>query len=163
MPPKKEKKKKKENKKDPAEIKEDEEAQAREEEHKRLVEQVTELQNSIKTEETLFNQFQQERVSNFATFIIFIILYYSFISNMVLYLLLYKTYNFKERINYFWIVEKKSLEDKKAELRNKEREKQDLEEKQQVEIKIYKQSVKHLLYEHQNEITSLQHGAQITF
>ena len=38
-------------------------------------------------------------------------------------------------------------------LRNKERELQDLEEKHQVEIKIYKQRVKHLLYEHQNEIT----------
>lgn len=28
----------------------------------------------------------------------------------------------QEKINYFWIVEKKTLEDKKAELRNKERE-----------------------------------------
>jgi ubiquitin len=59
----------------------------------------------------------------------------------------------REKLNYFWIVEKKKLEDKKAELRNKERELQDLEEKHQVEIKIYKQRVKHLLYEHQNEIT----------
>ncbi|RLO02702.1 hypothetical protein DYB28_015145 [Aphanomyces astaci] len=61
----------------------------------------------------------------------------------------------REKINYFWIVEKKNLEDKKAELRNKERERQDLEEKHQVEIKVYKQRVKHLLYEHQNEISSL--------
>ncbi|KAF0696962.1 Aste57867_12322 [Aphanomyces stellatus] len=61
----------------------------------------------------------------------------------------------REKINYFWIVEKKNLEDKKAELRNKERERQDLEEKHQVEIKVYKQRVKHLLYEHQNEITTL--------
>lgn len=28
----------------------------------------------------------------------------------------------QEKINYFWIVEKKTLEDKKADLRNKERE-----------------------------------------
>jgi hypothetical protein len=42
----------------------------------------------------------------------------------------------REKINYFWIVEKKNLEDKKAELRNKERERQDLEEKHQVEIKV---------------------------
>lgn len=42
----------------------------------------------------------------------------------------------KEKLNYFWIVEKKNLEDKKAELRNKERELQDLEEKHQVEIKV---------------------------
>ncbi|RHY28953.1 hypothetical protein DYB32_005580 [Aphanomyces invadans] len=61
----------------------------------------------------------------------------------------------REKINYFWIVEKKNLEDKKAELRNKERERQDLEEKHQVEIKVYKQRVKHLLYEHQNEISAL--------
>merc|ERR1712072_1199694 len=32
----------------------------------------------------------------------------------------------REQLNYFWIVEKKRLEDKKAELRNKERELQDL-------------------------------------
>lgn len=60
----------------------------------------------------------------------------------------------REKLNYFWIVEKKKVEDKKAELRNKERELQDLEERHQVEIKIYKQRVKHLLYEHQNEITT---------
>ena len=61
----------------------------------------------------------------------------------------------REKLNYFWIVEKKNLEDKKSELRNKERELQDLEEKHQVEIKVYKQRVKHLLYEHQDEITQL--------
>lgn len=59
----------------------------------------------------------------------------------------------REKLNYFWIVEKKKLEDKRVELRNKDRELQDLEEKHQVEIKIYKQRLKHLLYEHQNEIT----------
>mmetsp|Transcript_16600 Transcript_16600/g.24984 ORF Transcript_16600/g.24984 Transcript_16600/m.24984 type:complete len:477 (+) Transcript_16600:64-1494(+) len=59
----------------------------------------------------------------------------------------------REKLNYFWIVEKKKLEDKRAELRNKDRELQDLEEKHQVEIKIYKQRLKHLLQEHQNEIT----------
>ncbi|CAM9572702.1 unnamed protein product [Chrysoparadoxa australica] len=59
----------------------------------------------------------------------------------------------REKLNYFWIVEKKTLEDKKSELRNKERELQDLEEKHQVEIMIYKQRVKHLLHEHQDEMT----------
>ena len=59
----------------------------------------------------------------------------------------------RDQINYFWIVEKKTLDDKKTERRNKERELQDLEEKHQVEIKAYKQSVKHLLYEHQDETT----------
>ena len=59
----------------------------------------------------------------------------------------------REKLNYFWIVEKKKLEDKRAELRNKDREIQDLEEKHQVEIKIYKQRLKHLLSEHQHEIS----------
>lgn len=68
----------------------------------------------------------------------------------------------REKMNYFWIVEKKNLEDHKAELRNKERERQDLEEKHQVEIKVYKQRVKHLLYEHQNEITTLKKDQEKT-
>jgi growth arrest-specific protein 8 len=59
----------------------------------------------------------------------------------------------REKLNYFWIVEKKKLEDKRVELRNKDRELQDLEEKHQVEIKIYKRRLKHLLFEHQNELT----------
>ena len=49
-------------------------------------------------------------------------------------------------MNYFWIVAKKELEDKQAEMRNKERELQDLREKHQIEIKVYKQRVKHLLF-----------------
>jgi hypothetical protein len=51
------------------------------------------------------------------------------------------------RINYFWLVGKKELEDKQAELRNKEREFQDLEEKHKIEIKIYKQRLKHLVFQ----------------
>mmetsp|Transcript_30994 Transcript_30994/g.44530 ORF Transcript_30994/g.44530 Transcript_30994/m.44530 type:complete len:482 (-) Transcript_30994:228-1673(-) len=58
----------------------------------------------------------------------------------------------REKLNYFWIVEKKKLDDKRVELRNKDREFQDLEEKHQVEIKIYKQRLKHLLFEQQNEV-----------
>ncbi len=68
----------------------------------------------------------------------------------------------REKLNYFWIVEKKNLEDSRAELRNKERELQDLEEKHQVEIKVYKQRVKHLLYEHQNEITEAKYDGELT-
>ena len=40
-------------------------------------------------------------------------------------------------------------------MRNKEREMEEGEERHQVEIKVYKQKVKHLLYEHQNNITEL--------
>jgi hypothetical protein len=42
----------------------------------------------------------------------------------------------QEKLNYFWIVQKKKIEDLKAALRNKEREEQDVEEKHQVEIKV---------------------------
>ena len=39
---------------------------------------------------------------------------------------------------------------------NKDRELEELEEKHQVEIKVYKQKVKHLLYEYQNNVAHLQ-------
>jgi hypothetical protein len=58
-------------------------------------------------------------------------------------------------VNSFWEITKKDLEDKKAELRNKDREMEEMEERHQVEIKVYKQKVKHLLYEHQNNVTTL--------
>jgi growth arrest-specific protein 8 len=67
----------------------------------------------------------------------------------------------REKLNYFWIVEKRKLEDKRSELRNKDRELQDLEEKHQVEIKIYKQRLKHLLHEHQDEISQKKTEAEM--
>lgn len=41
---------------------------------------------------------------------------------------------------------KKELETVKAELRNKDREMEELLERHQVELKVYKQKVRHLLY-----------------
>lgn len=66
------------------------------------------------------------------------------------------------RINYFWLVGKKELEDKQAELRNKEREYADLEEKHQIEIKIWKQRIKHLVFQNLDQLTQLKKDAQIT-
>lgn len=66
------------------------------------------------------------------------------------------------RINYFWLISKKELEDKQAELRNKERELQDLSEKHQIEIKIYKQRCKHLIFQNLDQLTELKKEAQIT-
>ena len=66
------------------------------------------------------------------------------------------------RINYFWLVGKKELEDKQAELRNKEREFADLEEKHQIEIKIWKQRIKHLFFQNTDQLTQLKKDAQIT-
>ncbi|KAK9806160.1 hypothetical protein WJX72_003639 [[Myrmecia] bisecta] len=61
----------------------------------------------------------------------------------------------RDKISAFWEITKKDLEDKKAELQNKDREMEEMEERHQVEVKVYKQKVKHLLYEHQNNITTL--------
>lgn len=44
----------------------------------------------------------------------------------------------RQRVNYFWIVAKKEADDLKAALRNKQREMQDLGEKNEIEVKIYK-------------------------
>jgi hypothetical protein len=66
------------------------------------------------------------------------------------------------RINYFWLISKKELEDKQAELRNKERELQDLNEKHQIEIKIYKQRCKHLVFQNLDQLTELKKEAQVT-
>jgi hypothetical protein len=38
---------------------------------------------------------------------------------------------------------------------------EEMEERHQVEIKVYKQKVKHLLYEHQNNITTLKADAEM--
>ncbi|KAJ1640607.1 growth-arrest-specific micro-tubule binding-domain-containing protein [Pavlovales sp. CCMP2436] len=62
----------------------------------------------------------------------------------------------RDKINTFWEITKKELDDRKAELRNKDREAEELEERHHVEIKVYKQKVKHLLYEHQNNVCELQ-------
>ncbi|GMH42905.1 hypothetical protein BSKO_10827 [Bryopsis sp. KO-2023] len=67
----------------------------------------------------------------------------------------------RDKVNSFWEITKKELEDRKAELRNKDREVEEMEERQQVEIKVYKQKVKHLLYEHQNSITGLKSDMEL--
>jgi len=61
----------------------------------------------------------------------------------------------RDKVNTFWEITKRQLEEKKSELRNKDREMEDAEERHQIEIKVYKQKVKHLLYEHQNNISEL--------
>merc|ERR1719271_1462503 len=67
----------------------------------------------------------------------------------------------REKINYFWIVEKKTLMEKQAELRNKERELQDLEERQQIELKMFQQRLKHLRYHQQDEVVELKTDAEL--
>ncbi|KAL1256487.1 hypothetical protein QQF64_012032, partial [Cirrhinus molitorella] len=61
----------------------------------------------------------------------------------------------RDKIHTFWEITKRQLEEKKCELRNRERELEEGEEHHQVEIKVYKQKVKHLLYEQQNMLSEL--------
>jgi growth arrest-specific protein 8 len=42
----------------------------------------------------------------------------------------------QDKINAFWEITKKELDDKRADLRNKDREMEELEERHQVEIKV---------------------------
>ncbi|XP_049785045.1 dynein regulatory complex subunit 4 [Schistocerca cancellata] len=58
----------------------------------------------------------------------------------------------RDKLQTFWEITRQQLEETRAELRNKDREIEEAEEKHQTEIKIYKQKVKHLLYEHQNNL-----------
>ncbi len=67
----------------------------------------------------------------------------------------------RDKVNTFWEITKRQLDEKKAELRNKDREMEDAEERHQVEIKVMKQKVKHLLYEHQNNLAQLKSEAQL--
>ena len=58
----------------------------------------------------------------------------------------------RDKINTFWEISKKELEDRKAELRNKDREMEELEERHQVEIKVYKQKVERVIAENRRAI-----------
>ena len=67
----------------------------------------------------------------------------------------------RDKVNTFWEITKRQLEERKAELRNRDREMEDSEERHQVEIKVMKQKVKHLLYEHQNNLSQHKADAQL--
>ncbi|XP_031361724.1 dynein regulatory complex subunit 4 isoform X1 [Lonchura striata] len=59
------------------------------------------------------------------------------------------------RIQSFWEITRRELEESKAELRNRDRQMEEAEERHQLEIKVYKQKVKHLLHEQQENLTEL--------
>eukprot|EP00697_Spironema_sp_BW2_P007001 gnl/Spiro4/21195_TR10345_c0_g1_i1.p1 gnl/Spiro4/21195_TR10345_c0_g1~~gnl/Spiro4/21195_TR10345_c0_g1_i1.p1 ORF type:complete len:466 (+),score=158.03 gnl/Spiro4/21195_TR10345_c0_g1_i1:50-1399(+) len=67
----------------------------------------------------------------------------------------------RDKINSFWEITKQELEDLKAEGRNKQREIEEMEESHQVEIKVFKQRIKHLLYDHQNKVTDVKHESEV--
>ncbi|XP_060526685.1 dynein regulatory complex subunit 4 [Cylas formicarius] len=59
----------------------------------------------------------------------------------------------RDKLRTFWEITKNELEEAKAKLRNKDREIEEAAEKNEQELKFYKQKVKHLQYEHQNDLT----------
>ena len=61
----------------------------------------------------------------------------------------------RDRLSTFWDVAQKQLDETRAEARVKDRELEEIEERYQMEFKIYKQKVKHLLYEKENNSAGL--------
>ncbi|XP_059713564.1 differentially expressed in FDCP 8 homolog isoform X5 [Haemorhous mexicanus] len=59
------------------------------------------------------------------------------------------------RIQGCWEITRRELEERKAELRTRDREMEEAQERHQLEIKVYKQKVKHLLHEQQENLTEL--------
>ncbi|KAM3665385.1 dynein regulatory complex subunit 4 isoform 1-T1 [Ammospiza maritima maritima] len=59
------------------------------------------------------------------------------------------------RIQAYWEITRRELEERKAELRTRDREMEEAQERHQLEIKVYKQKVKHLLHEQQENLTEL--------
>jgi hypothetical protein len=62
----------------------------------------------------------------------------------------------REKLNFFWLVDQNSLEQKKSELRNKERLKEDRHECHEAELHFLRDRVKHLLLEHNVDIATVQ-------
>ncbi|XP_066251473.1 dynein regulatory complex subunit 4-like [Euwallacea similis] len=59
----------------------------------------------------------------------------------------------RDKLRTFWEITRIELEESRAKLRNKDRQIEESAEKNEEELKFYKQKVKHLQYEHQNNLT----------
>ncbi|KAG5897821.1 hypothetical protein JTB14_011821 [Gonioctena quinquepunctata] len=59
----------------------------------------------------------------------------------------------RDKIRTFWEITRNELEEARAVIRNKDRQIEESTEKNEDELKFYKQKVKHLQYEHQNNLT----------
>eukprot|EP00696_Hemimastix_kukwesjijk_P018394 gnl/Hemi2/7261_TR2471_c0_g2_i1.p1 gnl/Hemi2/7261_TR2471_c0_g2~~gnl/Hemi2/7261_TR2471_c0_g2_i1.p1 ORF type:complete len:428 (+),score=189.07 gnl/Hemi2/7261_TR2471_c0_g2_i1:243-1526(+) len=61
----------------------------------------------------------------------------------------------RDKVGSFWEISKKECEDLRAELRNKCRDMEQQEETHDIEIKVYKQRIGHLLHDHQNKTSDV--------
>ncbi|XP_041667869.1 dynein regulatory complex subunit 4-like [Cheilinus undulatus] len=68
----------------------------------------------------------------------------------------------RDRVKSLCDVAARHLEESNTELKNVDKEVEEDERKQQEEIKVYKQKMKHILCEHQNTITELQADAKVS-
>lgn len=76
-----------------------------------------------------------------------------------------RTLNFyeqeRERVNYIWMTQKRKIEDLQADLLDKQKEREDLEAKNQIERKLYYQKIKYVMLKEQDENVELQKDAEI--
>ncbi|XP_017321708.1 dynein regulatory complex subunit 4 [Ictalurus punctatus] len=63
----------------------------------------------------------------------------------------------RDKIHDFWEISKSHLEEKYAEIRNRDKELEESAEKHQREIRKYKEKIKDMLLEHQNSIAECKH------
>ncbi|XP_063240318.1 dynein regulatory complex subunit 4 isoform X2 [Bacillus rossius redtenbacheri] len=68
----------------------------------------------------------------------------------------------RDKIHTFWEITREQLDESRAELRNKDREIEESEEKHQAELETLKQKVKLLMYEQQNDIAELKAEGRVT-
>lgn len=61
----------------------------------------------------------------------------------------------RDKIRTYWEITKQQLEECRAEIRNRDRELEEKEDEHQGENKVFKQKLKHFLYEHHQEIADL--------
>ena len=67
----------------------------------------------------------------------------------------------RERVNYIWMTQKRKIEDLQADLLDKQKEREDLEAKNQIERKLYYQKIKYVMLKEQDENVELQKDAEI--
>ena len=61
----------------------------------------------------------------------------------------------RDRIHKFWDISRKELDNLRNELQNADHEIEELERQHQVEMKVYKQKVRHLMYEHRMQVQEI--------
>ncbi|XP_053194779.1 dynein regulatory complex subunit 4-like [Scomber japonicus] len=61
----------------------------------------------------------------------------------------------RDKVQAFWEISKRNLEETQAELRSKRREREEAEERHRVEITVYKQKLKHVLSEQHEAVSEL--------